>query len=179
MNQKQKFLSIGCLVATLLSSVLACASFGTSKESDPQVVDSVDLQKYQGLWYEIAHSPNFFQRSCVRSTAEYTIIDAETIGVYNTCFKKDGSTSDISGKAKITDPAVPAKLKVRFNFFARGDYWIIDLDPTYQWAVVSAPQKKSLFILARQSPMPREVLEKILLSLKSKGFEINKLVFDR
>ena len=158
---------------------MACATLGGVKESDPQVVDFVDLQKYQGFWYEIAHSPNFFQRSCLRSTAEYAIISPDTVSVHNVCYKENGSTSDISGEAKVTDPSVPAKLKVRFNIFAKGDYWIIDLDPTYQWAVVSAPQKKSLFILARQQRLDRPVLEGILLSLKNKGFDINKLVFDK
>ncbi len=161
-----------------LSSTVACASWG-KKESDPKVVPTVDIQKYQGLWYEIAHAPTFFQRNCVRSTAEYQIIAADKISVYNVCYKADGTVDDISGEAKITDPAVPAKLKVKFNFFARGDYWIIDLDENYQYAVVSAPAKKSLFILARQAPMDPELLKSILAKLQAKGFDTSKIVFDQ
>ena len=147
--------------------------------SDPEVVDSVDLGRYAGIWHEIAHAPNFFQRKCVRSTAEYRVLSPTEISVYNVCTKADGSRSDISGTARIPDPSVPAKLRVRFNVFAKGDYWITDLDPNYEWAVVSAPKKKSLFILARTAPMDPVLLEKILSNLRSKGFNVDHLVFDR
>lgn len=148
-----------------------------ANDSDPQVVSEVDLNRYAGTWYDIAHSPNFFQRNCVRSKAEYAVTSPTSISVKNTCYKEKGGISDIEGTAKIVDPAEPAKLKVRFNFFARGDYWIIDLDSDYQWAVVSGPEKKSLFILSRQAPMAPEVLEKILTSLKQKGFRTEEFVF--
>ena len=148
------------------------------RESDPQVVETVDFNRYVGLWYDIAHDPNFFQRNCLRSTAEYQILSPDSVSVHNICYKKDGETDDIKGVAKVTDPKVPAKLEVDFGFMRKGDYWIIDLDPNYQWAVVSGPKKKSLFILARQAPMERMLLDQILTSLKNKGFETDDLVFD-
>lgn len=147
--------------------------------SDPKVVPDVDLNRYVGQWYEIAHSPNFFQRGCVRSTAEYAVLTPSSISVKNVCYKANGSTKDITGKAKVVDPSVPAKLKVRFNFFARGDYWIVDLDPNYQWAVVSGPKKKSLFILSRQAPMNDHLLKKILDRLKHRGFKVDDLIYDQ
>lgn len=147
--------------------------------SDPEVVPVVDLNRYAGLWYEIAHSPNFFQRNCVRSTAEYSVLTPLSVSVKNTCYKENGAVSDISGEAKVVDPAVPAKLKVRFNFFARGDYWIVDLDPDYQWAVVSGPKKKSLFILSRKAPMDAQVLAEMLERLKQRGFKLDDLIYDQ
>ena len=101
------------------------------------------------------------------------------VSVYNVCHKANGKTSDIQGTARVTDPAVPAKLRVKFNFFARGDYWITDLDPNYQWAVVSAPRKKSLFILARKAPMDPVLLKQIVDGLKTKGFDTDSLVYDQ
>ena len=148
------------------------------RESDPQVVETVDFNRYVGLWYDIAHDPNFFQRNCLRSTAEYQILSPDSVSVHNICYKKDGETDDIKGVAKVTDSRFPAKLEVDFGFMRKGDYWIIDLDPNYQWAVVSGPKKKSLFILARQAPMERMLLDQILTSLKNKGFETDDLVFD-
>lgn len=149
-----------------------------SAPSDPAVVKNVDLTKYVGLWHEIAHAPNFFQKGCIRSTAEYKIIDESSITVQNVCFKENGKTTDISGVARVTNLAVPAKLRVKFSFFQRGDYWITHLDSQYQWAVVSAPKKKSLFILSRTFPMDQAVLNDILLRLKIDGFETQDLVYD-
>ena len=123
--------------------------------------------------------PNFFQRKCLRSTAEYKIISANEISVHNICYKKNDETEDITGVAKIPDSKVPAKLRVKFSFYQRGDYWIIDLDPNYQWAVVSAPRKKSLFILARTVPMNAALQQEIISKLKDKGFNTDELIFDQ
>lgn len=167
-------------IILVLASILFMSSHtALASDADPKVVSSVDLNRYAGLWYEIAHAPNFFQRKCLRSTAEYVATSPATVSVKNTCYKENGVTSDIQGTAAVVDIAEPAKLKVRFNFFARGDYWIVDLEPNYQWAVVSGPAKKSLFILARQAPMDSSVLTSILTSLKEKGFNTEELIFDK
>lgn len=163
----------------IFSALLSLLPFTSSASDDPSVVASVDFSRYTGLWYEIAHSPNFFQRGCVRSTAEYGAVSPGVISVKNVCYKENGSTSDIEGTATVTDPAVPAKLKVRFNFFARGDYWITHLDPDYGWAVVSGPGKKSIFILARKAPMAEPLLNEILTKMRSEGYDVDNLIFDR
>ena len=164
----------------IVISILAFVSnFSYASGGDPDVVKSVILKKYEGVWYEIAHAPNFFQRDCLRSVAEYKKLSEASLSVVNTCYKKNNKVSSIKGEAKITDPAVPAKLKVRFNFFARGDYWIVSLDSKYQWVVVSGPNKKSLFILARYAPMRASTLDGIISKLKQRGFNTDELIFDQ
>lgn len=147
--------------------------------SDPAVVKTVDLNRYSGLWYEIAHAPTFFQKNCTRSTAEYKVLSADSVSVYNICYKNNKKHSDIKGVAKVIDASVPAKLKVDFNIFATGDYWIVALDENYQWAVVSGPDKDSLFILARKGPMASALLDKILSDLQARNFKTDNLVYDQ
>ena len=145
------------------------------RESDPQVVETVDFNRYVGMWYDIAHEPNFFQRNCLRSTAEYQILSPDSVSVHNICYKKDGETDDIKGVAKVTDSRFPAKLEVDFGFMRKGDYWIIDLADDYSYAVVSAPNKKSLWILSRTAKMDAAVYQQIITRLKGKGFDLTKL----
>lgn len=167
------------ILFTYMLVLCSCVSLGSqTKDSDPTVVPAIDLNKYSGKWYEIARYPTFFQRNCIRSTAEYQVLDNSSVSVYNVCYKEDGSTSDIKGKATIVDLAVPAKLKVRFNIFAQGEYWVVALDNNYQWAVVSSSDKKSLFILARTAPMAKETLDPILQDLKNRGFDLSEVVYD-
>lgn len=165
----------------LISLLTSCVTYSVSHadDSDPEVVKSIDLNKYSGKWYEIGRYPTFFQRNCVSSTAEYQVQSDDSVSVHNVCYKDDGSTSDIRGTATVVDRAVPAKLKVRFNIFAKGDYWVIALDDNYQWAVVSSAKKGSLFILARTAPMDEKLKSKILADLKQRGFETDKIIYDR
>lgn len=171
------FLSLAFAAAAAVG--VSSSAWAGSEASDPTVVPQVDLNRYAGHWFDIAHSPNFFQKKCVHSEATYAVIASDALSVRNTCFESSGKTSGIKGKATVQNPSEPAKLKVVFNIFARGDYWITGLDADYQWALVSGPGKKSIFILARQAPMNPELLSKILTQMKQQGYDTQHLVFDR
>jgi len=61
-----------------------------SEKGEPLTVSSVDLQKYIGLWYEIAKIPNSFQRSCAcNTTATYKLREDGRIDVINRCMGND------------------------------------------------------------------------------------------
>lgn len=167
------------LLALVITTTLpAHASFFAAGDADPAVVKSVNLQRYAGLWYEIGRFPNFFQNGCLHSTAKYTR-RSDGVGVYNTCYRADGTTSSIQGIATIENPAEPAKLSVDFGFFRTGDYWITHLDKDYRWAVVSGPGKSSLFILARKAPMDPGLRQRIVSRLQRDGFDTSKIIYDK
>ncbi|MGB9623607.1 MAG: lipocalin family protein [Phycisphaerae bacterium] len=144
------------------------------------VVESVDLRQYAGKWYEIARYPTFFQTACVSSTAEYTARTDGTIGVLNTCLAADGSVvSTIEGSARVVDPTTNARLVVTFPGVPfPGDYWIIDLGPDYEYAVVSDPLRLTLFILSRTPALDQATLDGILSRLVDKGYDPARLVYD-
>jgi apolipoprotein D and lipocalin family protein len=54
-----------------LTALLLLYSAAASAAEPPQTVGAVDLQRYQGLWYELARLPMFFQRNCVQAEAHY------------------------------------------------------------------------------------------------------------
>jgi len=141
------------------------------------VVDSVDLQRYLGKWYEIASYPAWFQKGCTGSTAEYTLLPDDRIRVVNRCFKKnlDGPLKESKGKAEVVDNQTNAKLKVWFFWPFKGDYWIIDLAPDYSWAVVGTPSRKYLWILSRTPALDQNVIEDILSRLPAKGYDPERL----
>jgi apolipoprotein D and lipocalin family protein len=142
-----------------------------------QTVPNVDLAKYAGKWFEIASFPQRFQKGCYCTTAEYTVHKKGYVVVENRCNKDsiDGKQSYIKGKAFVQKGSGNAKLKVQFFWPFKGDYWIIDLADDYSYAVVSNPSKKYLWILCRKSTMDSAVYDKIILNLKSKGFDLTKL----
>jgi apolipoprotein D and lipocalin family protein len=156
--------------------IFSCA--GTVKSNSPLiVVDSVDLQRYLGKWYEIASYPAWFQKGCTASTADYSLMPDGKIQVVNSCRKDslDGPLKKSEGKAEVADTATNAKLKVWFFWPFKGNYWIIDLDDDYQWAVVGEPSRKYLWILSRTPIMAEAVYQEILERLPQKGYDAAKL----
>jgi len=141
------------------------------------VVGKVDLNRYLGKWYEIARYPAWFQKGCVHATAEYSLLDDGKIQVVNRCYKdnREGALKESKGKAEVVDTTTNAKLKVWFFWPFKGNYWIIDLSPDYQWAVVGEPSRKYLWILSRTPVLDDAVYQDILARLPGKGYDPDKL----
>lgn len=150
-------------------------------KTDPPVVSAVDLEKYAGLWYEIARYPNSFETGCEGVTAEYRQRDDGKITVLNTCREGSptGKARASEGVARIVSGSNNAKLKVKFAPewvpFASGDYWILHLEPDYSAALVGAPSGKYLWILARSSQLAPEKLDKIKARAEALGYETEPL----
>jgi apolipoprotein D and lipocalin family protein len=87
----------------------------------------------------------------------------------------NGTQTYIKGKAFVTKKSGNAKLKVQFFWPFKGKYWIIDLADDYNYAVVSHPNKKYLWVLSRTPKMSEVVYQQIIARLESKGFDLSKL----
>jgi apolipoprotein D and lipocalin family protein len=142
-----------------------------------ETVPFVDLIKYSGKWFEIASFPQRFQKGCHCTTAEYTISKKGYVIVENRCNRDsiNGKQSYIKGKAFIQKNSGNAKLKVQFFWPFRGKYWIIDLADDYSYVIVSHPNRKYLWILARKPVMDQNTYTNILERLKEKGFDLSIL----
>jgi apolipoprotein D and lipocalin family protein len=142
-----------------------------------EVVPAVDLQRYLGTWYEIATIPQRFQKGCVGVTAEYSLRTNGDIQVVNTCIKEtlDGEVRQARGKARVVDRTTNAKLKVSFFWPFWGAYWIIGLDPEYQWAIVGHPNRNYLWILSRSPQMDEALYGKLLQLIAEKDYDLAKI----
>jgi lipocalin len=70
----------------MLILMLAVAMNG---QAPLETVPRVDLDRYQGKWYEVARLPNRFQSDCAGATAEYGLREDGKISVLNT-YTKEG-----------------------------------------------------------------------------------------
>lgn len=147
-----------------------------SSKSTPTQVGSVDLEKYAGLWYEIASFPASFQKGCHCTTAEYQLTGKKYIRVINRCRRNavDGKQSGITGRAYPVSGSNNTKLRVQFFWPFRGDYDIIMLADDYSWAVVSSGSKY-LWILSRTPKLDEEIIRGLLSKLSAAGYDINRL----
>jgi apolipoprotein D and lipocalin family protein len=143
----------------------------------PAVVSDLDLNQYLGRWYEVASTKPFFQRDCVCVTADYSLVDAETVKVVNSCRKlePEGVLDVVEGDAKATGN--PAKFNVSFGGFRLpfSNYWVVDLADDYRYAVVSTAFRNPIWILSRTPELASEDLDAIYKNLDDAGFNVNSL----
>lgn len=165
----------------LLVALVTTACAGNTKDQPPraplETVDHVDLERYAGTWYEIASFPQKFQRNCTGTTATYELRKNGQVKVINRCRKRslDGRAVKATGRARVVDPVTNAKLEVSFFRPFWGDYWIIDLGPDYEYAVVGHPTREYLWILAREPSMSPEIYDAIIARLEDQGYDTTRL----
>ena len=165
------------LKALSVASLLSCLVTVVHAQSELQTVGGVDLDRYLGKWYEIASYPAWFAKNCTGVTAEYSRQDDDRVSVVNRCYKGslDGKLKEAKGRAKVVDLETNSKLKVSFFGPFWGDYWIIDLDPDYRWAVVGEPKRKYLWLLSRTPTLDKSTLDGILSRLPAAGYDVDQL----
>ena len=167
-------------VAICLSSNLVLA---TNQPSNLPTVANVDLNQYIGKWHEIAAIPQFFQRKCIKNTtAEYSLGEQGLVNVLNSCDKESGERLTAQGAARVVDSQSNSKLQVTFVklfnwiFAFGGDYWIVDLDEKYSYAVIGHPKREYAWILSRGPTLDMGTLKKIDQKLLDAGYDNCKLM---
>ena len=166
-------------VFLLLATIPATAMAAEPVKSVP----ALDISRYAGQWYEIAHLPMSFQDKCAGDiTAAYTLRDDQHIGVRNACRTTEGETTVAEGLARPVK-GHPGRLQVRFAPdwlawlpFIWADYWVIDLDPGYTWAVVGEPDREYLWILSREPTMDKALFEQIKTRAIGMGYDLGPLI---
>lgn len=169
--------------AAAVATLVACTSQPDYRAEDapPPTVESVDLERYAGLWYEIARYPNSFETNCEGVTAEYALRDDGRVAVTNTCREGsvDGPERRSEGVARVVEGSGGSKLKVKFAPewvpFASGDYWILHLEPDYSAAVIGAPSGKYLWVLSRTAKLKDDTLERLMMEARKRGFDTEPL----
>jgi apolipoprotein D and lipocalin family protein len=157
---------------------------GGQERPPMRTVESVDLERYAGVWYEIARLPNDFQDQCAGDVkATYSLRPDGRIDVVNACRTQSGGLDEAHGIARVASrDGKNTRLKVRFapailSFLPMvwGDYWILGLAPDYHWVVVGEPSRKYLWILARTPDLPTSALEQAREIARFNGYDLSAL----
>jgi apolipoprotein D and lipocalin family protein len=147
---------------------------GEASGYSDHTLESVDLHRFAGRWFEVAAFPAWFEKGCRCSGAELIHMD-DYVEMHSIC-DKEGELSVRSADFEVVDGAPDVNLKVRFVWPFKSEYWIIALDRDYQYAMVGHPERKYLWILSRSPDIDQDVYQSLLKKALSKGYDVSKLV---
>ncbi|NJS37296.1 MAG: lipocalin family protein [Brachymonas sp.] len=178
--------------AGLIAAALPCAH--AQAPAALQTIASIELARYQGVWYQVALYPNRFQKMCASNTrATYALEEGNTVRVTNQCRTAEGKEVQAIGQARIGKEAAitqgqlsPPKLQVRFAPawlswlpMVWGNYWVIQLGADYRYAVVSEPEREFLWVLARDTQLSAGDWSAIEARLREQGYDPARLVREK
>ncbi|AOT11270.1 lipocalin [Pseudoalteromonas luteoviolacea] len=142
-------------------------------------VKNFDLQRYQGMWYEIARLDHRFERGMQNVTATYSLNQDGSVAVVNRGYVTDENTwKQAEGTAKFVSDESVGHLKVSFFGPFYGSYVVFKLDQAhYQYAYVTSYDKDYLWLLARTPQVPEAVLQDFQETAKKLGYAIDALIY--
>jgi len=155
--------------------LLGAITYYSDSQFSKYALDSIDLSRYAGSWYEIERIPNAFQGELANVKATYSARSDGNITVYNEGTYPSGSQSNITG---VAIPASLPKAILKVSFFPAffSDYYVIGLDTTnYSHAMVGGPVPEILWILSREATLSDTIINSYKATAKEMGYNISLL----
>ena len=168
------------IAAILLTSAVAVYFLSGSSLPAPKTWPEIDLNRYQGTWYEIARFDMFFERNCKCAFANYKINNDGTVKVNNTCVNTNtNKLTSVIGSAWVdtSDSSVKnSKLRVEFFWPFSAQYWIVNIEPVnYSWVVVSNSDRTYTWILSRTKQIDQALYDYLVNFLRNGVWDISQL----
>ena len=160
-----------------LGAAAAMVALGMATAAPPvRPVPHVDMQRYAGMWYEVALSEPIVER---RAPAKPTAALPEATSIPADAWLPEPGTS----RLQPVGPGHSARLKLSYQPrwlqwlpASSIDYWVVMLDPDYRYAVVSEPSRGSLWILSRTPTMDSAMYDGIVARLRAQRYPVDELV---
>ncbi len=165
------------LAAITLVVIVAISTGCTSVDKPLRTVPHVDLPRYMGDWYVIANIPYFAEKGCFDSVESYASRPDGNIDNWFTC-RKDSFDAPMKRKATaravVQDKVSNAVWHVRLFKIISVQYFVLDLDPDYQWMVVGHPSRNYGWIMARGKTLDEVNYQKAMSTLTAQGYDVTR-----
>ena len=161
---------LAALGACLLS---ACAS--TTPKIPP--VASVDLPRFMGAWYVIAHIPSYPERNAYDAVESYRL-DAD--GRIRTTFRQrkggfDAPVTTMEPVGRVVPGSNNAVWEMQFVWPIQAEYVIVDLAPDYSRTIVGRSKRDYVWLMSRQPSLPAPELAAAIQKIRELGYDTTKL----
>ena len=150
----------------------------TGRPDGVEPISPFDINRYQGVWYEIMRLDHRFERGLTNVTATYYVRDDGTVSVLNRGFDRENCRwREADGTARFQGEKTIASLSVTFLWPFAGGYHVFALDQKdYGYALVAGPTHDYLWILARRPDLPIAIKQILVGKAREHGFPVHDLI---
>jgi apolipoprotein D and lipocalin family protein len=156
----------------LLAGLLGCSS-----PPPMPTVEFVDLDRFMGDWYVIAHIPASLEKNAYGAIESYRLADDGTIETTFT-FREgsfDGEKKTYTPKGFVRDGKTNAEWGMQFVWPIKADYRIVHLDADYQVTIIGRAKRDYVWIMARQPEIDEARYADLVQRVADLGYDVAKL----
>ncbi|MEP1214905.1 MAG: lipocalin family protein [Marinobacter sp.] len=162
---------------TLIVSVLALIGGCTGVPEGIDPVSNLDVERYEGTWYEIARLDHSFEEGLSNVTADYSLQEDGSIRVINRGYSEEsGKWEEAEGRAVFVGDEASGHLKVSFFGPFYASYVVFRLDEDYRFAYITGYDRDYLWFLSKTPTVGDEALTQFRQVAREKGFDLEELI---
>ena len=141
------------------------------------LVKYVDLDKFMGAWYVIAHIPSYPEKNAFNAVETYKLNENGTIKTTFTFNEGSftGSFRTLNPTGFIIDNQSNAIWGMQFIWPIKADYRITYLDDSYTQTIIAREKRDYVWIMARQPEISLIDYERLVNFVESLGYEKSKI----
>lgn len=160
--------------ALLLLGLAGCA--GAPRAPLPTAT-GVDLGRFMGDWYVIAHIPTLIERDAYNAVETYA---RRPDGSIATTFTFRDGAFDGPGRAYHPtgfdrDPVNHATWAMEFVWPFKAEYLIADLDADYRETIIARSARDYVWIMARSPAIPAADYARLVARVAALGYDVGRL----
>lgn len=166
-----------CLVLFTLALSAARPAQAAPKLEPLRSSVQLDLPRYMGRWWVIAHTPYFAEEGKVATADIYTLRPDGKIDNVYACRKRfGGKEKQMHAVATVVPGTGNSQWKIGFfGGLLRADYLVLDVAPDYSWALIGQPSRKLAWVFAREPVMDDAQLASLLTKFPAYGYDPARL----
>ncbi len=141
------------------------------------ITKKVDLERFMGSWYVIAHIPVFLEKDAYNAVESYQLAADGSIPTTFTFNKGslDGPLKTMNPKGFVYNKETNAEWRMQFLWPFKAAYLITYLSDDYQSTIIGVPSRKYAWIMARTKTIPADKYAALVKELERQGYDLAKL----
>lgn len=183
-QEKTALIGLRAVFGSMLMAVLAmlgsgCQSWTDSTHQAPLKATSeyVDLKRFMGDWYVIAHLPSIIEEDAYNGRESYQLnVDGTIATTYS--FNQggfDGPLKTFQPRGSVFNPVTNAEWRMQFLWPFNANYLIAYVDDSYQTTIIGVPGRDYAWVMARTKTISDDRYQKLVKWLADSGHEVSKL----
>ncbi|MFO0585269.1 MAG: lipocalin family protein [Anaeromyxobacter sp.] len=160
-----------------LLAVAVLAATGCATAPKLPTVDRVDLPRFMGDWYVLAHIPASIEKDAHRAVESYRLEPGGTIATTYT-FRDgalDGPEKRYTPRGFVRNPVTNAEWGMQFIWPIKAEYLVVHLDDAYTETIIGRSARDLVWIMARTPAVPEADYARLVAKVAALGYDVSKL----
>lgn len=163
------------LIVTAMSLLAACSS--NPSRPDLQPVAQIDLSRYMGDWYVLAHIPAVIEKGAFNAIENYRLNDDGEIETTFT-FRKgsfEGPAKKYTPTGFVLNKTTNSEWGMQFVWPIKAEYLITYVDPDYTQTIVARNKRDYVWIMARKPQISDAEYTALTEQVRAYGYDMTRL----